>query len=549
MADRKYCAGCERGNENIKAESWCSDCTELVCKTCAGVHKRLSPPHMVVPMKEIQELSSSLLTLSKNCENHPDQKIVMYCCQHDKVICGSCVPISHQNCTAIMSIEKAARSVKNGTAISDLERRMDNLSKVTEIILIQTATILVDLEMSRNKVKKRVSEIKQEIIAHIDKLEAQIYEDIDCKYKNCTEMVSENKSSITSSSDSLSTWKRDLKSLKQYTSEIHLFQVVKFLDARTHQKELEIREIQTATVPILTYHPSESESNIQKLVPDFGTITVENVQVQMPALTIDHQCQFLVGDERKLSLTHSFQTSKLGNGVNINRGCFIPGDRLLLGHNLNKQLYVCGSEGSKPKVINFNCNPRYITLYDTNHALVSMGYGDIQIIELASVKPGRIIKVGGNCRGITSVKDKIWVKNLSNTLTILNINGKVLNSIQTTFHPWEICANKDGDVYCIDRDSDIVYVVTSDGKERKIYSSPDLKDPDGVAVDDRGDVFIAGEGSNNIHRISKDGQKHDIVLTADDGIKNPTGLSYNCETRELLVVNNDYSSINIYKAQ
>lgn len=94
MADRTYCAGCERGNENVRAESWCSDCTELVC---TRVHERLSPPHMVVPMTEIQELSFSLLTMSKNCENHPDQKIVMYCCQHEKGICGSCVPASHQN--------------------------------------------------------------------------------------------------------------------------------------------------------------------------------------------------------------------------------------------------------------------------------------------------------------------------------------------------------------------------------------------------------------------------------------------------------------------
>lgn len=119
---------------------------------------------MVVPMKEIQELSSSLLTLSKNCENHPYQKIVMYCCQHDKVTCGSCVPESHQNCTTIMSIEKAARSVKDGIAISDLERRMDNLSQVTKNTLSKSETALLDLEKSRNKIKKTVSEIKQKVI-------------------------------------------------------------------------------------------------------------------------------------------------------------------------------------------------------------------------------------------------------------------------------------------------------------------------------------------------------------------------------------------------
>ncbi|XP_052090937.1 uncharacterized protein LOC127727858 isoform X1 [Mytilus californianus] len=549
MADSKFCAGCQRGDEEIDAVSWCSDCSELVCKVCARVHERISPPHKVVPIKEIQTLSSSLLKLSKNCENHPKQKIVLYCCQHEKMICDSCLPISHQNCKSITSIENAAKGVKDGTAISDLERRMLNLSQVNANLLTQTATTLDELEKSRNKIKKRVSEIKQKVIAHLDKLEADIHEDIDDKYKHCNETVSRNKNSIKSSSGSLSTWKRDLESLKQYTSEIHLFQVVKFLDAKTHQKELEIREIQTGSVPILTYHPSESESNIKKLIPDLGTITVDNVQVPTPVLNIDQQCQFLVRDKRKLSLTHSFQTTKLGDGVSIFRGCFIPGDKLLLGHNRYNKLSVSKLDGSKPKVINLDYLPLHITLYDNNHAIVSGGDKGFQIIDLTTLKPGRKIKVGEYCKGITNVKDKIWVQNQDNTLTIVDINGKVLNTIHTTFNPFEISANQDGDVYCTDIDSDKVYVVTSDGKEREIYSSPDLKDAGDVAVDDRGDVYVAGKGSNNIHRISNDGQKHDIVLSADDGIKQPTGLSYNCETRELFVINNQWKAINIYKTQ
>ncbi|XP_071150349.1 transcription intermediary factor 1-alpha-like [Mytilus edulis] len=155
MADSKFCAGCQRGSEDITAVAWCSDCIELVCKACSRVHEKMLPPHKVVPMKEIQQLSSSLLQLSKNCNNHPDQEIILYCCQHDKVICDSCVPISHQHCKSIISIEKAARGVKDGTAISDLERRLSNLCEVTENILTQNEATLVDLEQSRNKIKKK----------------------------------------------------------------------------------------------------------------------------------------------------------------------------------------------------------------------------------------------------------------------------------------------------------------------------------------------------------------------------------------------------------
>lgn len=63
-----------------------------------------------------------------------------------------------------------------------------------------------------------------------------------------------------------------------------------------------------------------------------------------------------------------------------------------------------------------------------------------------------------------------------------------------------------------------MYAVTSDGKETEIYNSRDLIRGVGVAVDARGDVYVSGTQSNNIHKISNDGQEHDIVLTAADGI-------------------------------
>ncbi|XP_071155299.1 E3 ubiquitin-protein ligase TRIM71-like [Mytilus edulis] len=533
MADSKLCNGCQRGEEDVNAVAWCSNCSELVCKVCARVHERISPPHKVIPMKEIQQLSSSLLNLSKNFENHPEEKKLLYCCQHDKVICDSCVTVSHQNCKPIISIEKAARGVKVGTAISDLERRLDNLGQVTENILSHSEATLEELTKSRNSIKKRVSEIKQKFIAHLEKLEADIHKDIDNKYKHCNVTVSRNKDNIQSSADLLSIWKNDLKSLRQHLSEIHLFEIVKCLDAKTHHKELEIREIQKATVPLLRYHPQESGSNLNKLLPDLGTIMVDNLTVPKPLLNIDQRGQFLVRDHQMLSLTHSFKTTKLDDEVKIYRGCFLPDKRLILSGYRQRNLYVCKLDGSNSKTINLKYQPECITLYDNNYAVVSLGEEGIQIIDLLLLKPGRIINIKPKCVCITNVNDTICVHNQLNTLTKVDIYGKMLNTIQSKFNPWEICANKEGDVYCTDRCSNKVYIVTSDGIVREIFGSSDLRNPHCVAVDNNGDVFVAGMNSNNIHRISSDGRKHDIILTENDGIDRPTGLSYNCETREL----------------
>ncbi|XP_071153443.1 uncharacterized protein [Mytilus edulis] len=258
----------------------------------------------------------------------------------------------------------------------------------------------------------------------------------------------------------------------------------------------------------------------------------------------------LVRLQRELLLTNSFQYTKLRNDVRfIFRGCIIPGNRLLLSQYLGNNLVICDLDGSNSKVITLEYPSARVTLYDNNHALLSLGNNSIEMINLTTLKPCKKIKVGGNCGGITSMKERIWVRNHPNTLTIVNIKGKVINTMHLTFNPNDICANENGDVFCTDLESNKVYAVTSDGKETEIYNSRDLIRAEGVAVDDRGDVYVAGTQSNNIHRISKDGQEHDIVLTADDGIQKPTGLFYNYETRELLVVNNNFSNVNIYKTQ
>ncbi|VDI83339.1 Hypothetical predicted protein [Mytilus galloprovincialis] len=96
MTDRALCAGCERDGDNTSAGSWCSDCGELVCNACAKFHKKLSPPHAIVPIDQIQNLNSTLLDLSRKCEYHTGQKIVFFCSQHDCLLCDSCMSESHE---------------------------------------------------------------------------------------------------------------------------------------------------------------------------------------------------------------------------------------------------------------------------------------------------------------------------------------------------------------------------------------------------------------------------------------------------------------------
>lgn len=545
--DGKYCESC--ANEHTKAVSWCSDCRYFVCKACSVYHaEKIRPCHKVLSMETIHQVSYVLFELSLKCGYHLDNNILLFCNQHAEIICDSCQQLElHKNCKPI-SLEEAARDAKDGVAMVCLVERIDGLSQVSIELLNKMKEKLQDLKNRQTEYKQRVSDIKQKFICHLNKLESEIHADIDAKYDQCNETVSQIKASLEECTSKLSIWKVDLKSLRDTTSEIHLFQSVKLLEEWTNKKDSEIRTIQTSNIPTFTYKPTELESDMEKVLADLGTIKVEEFPVPTPKLNRDQEGQNIVGNQGKLLLTHSFKTKKLGEDVKISGACFISDDRLLLGHRNDTKLSVCKLDGSDFSTINLEYIPERITLYDNSYALVSAGRKGVQIIDLTLMKPGKKLNIRGNCTAITSLKDHIYIKNQPKTLTKIDIKGKVLKEIHTAFDPWDICASKEGSVYYTHVGDNRVNVVTPDEKQNEISTSPTLIGAEGLTVDDRGYVFVAGNCSNTIHRMTyADKQPLSIAMKVDDGIYEPIGLSFNNETKRLLVVHEDYQSISIYK--
>ena len=64
-----------------------------------------------------------------------------------------------------------------------------------------------------------------------------------------------------------------------------------------------------------------------------------------------------------------------------------------------------------------------------------------------------------------------------------------------------------------------------------------LQYPNGITVDNDGNVYVAGYNSNNVVVISPDGQRHRQLLSDKDGLVNPRLLDFDKSTNRLLVVN------------
>jgi len=73
-----------------------------------------------------------------------------------------------------------------------------------------------------------------------------------------------------------------------------------------------------------------------------------------------------------------------------------------------------------------------------------------------------------------------------------------------------------------------------------------LKEPRGITVDFKSNIYVIGYQSNNVVVISPDGKRVKQLLGISDGIKHPRAICYDKDRNHLLVVNNKVSA-NLYE--
>ncbi|VDI54559.1 Hypothetical predicted protein [Mytilus galloprovincialis] len=549
MTDKKLCSGCLRDDEKIKAEAWCNDCLEEVCKTCAKVHRKFNPPHKVIPLHQVSNLSSSILKISKDCDVHTDQRTVLFCTQHDKVICDLCLSDNHKNCDSIISIDRAAKGVKSGTALADLKSRINHLNEMFPALLKCQTKDEKEFDRQRNKFLQQISTTRQQINNHLDQIEKETVEELNKQFKKIKHKMDEAKHKTQKGLAAVATWIDELSSIETIRNEVLLFQTIKFMNNKTHIEETNINELNKQHK--IEFDPFDT-NDLRVVLTSMGKISLTENQMHIPALQHNSQQiqEPVKSMEGEIQRTNSFLTSVLGSDVRIIMGCFVSGKRLLLPHYLSPHISVCGYDGNDVNRIKLEHNPKDVAMIDDNQAIVTLYYKGFQILDLTTLTLGRCIKPGGQgCYAVTCSNDQIWTSDDGfNTISQIDTSGNILRSITANNMIEDFCIDNNDNIYYtpVSNSDNNVNRIIHDGQESIYFSHSDLIRPNSIDVDGKGNVYVGGLMSDNIHRISSDGKDHQIILTKNDGIHGPWGLCYNRGKKQLLVVNDNKKSVAMY---
>jgi hypothetical protein len=220
-------------------------------------------------------------------------------------------------------------------------------------------------------------------------------------------------------------------------------------------------------------------------------------------------------------------------------------NKLLLCNYSDKKVYIYKDYKTYEDEISFTSPPDCITVVPcTDKAVVTLpGVRSIQFINTTNNTKDNKINIGEWCRGVTAVKDKIYIGG-DDKVIILNIDGSRVREI-TTNHGFnnnllynerndQLLLRQDEGLCCINLDGHVIYRY-------------DISGDDGLAVDQQGHVYISG--ADDIHRLSPDGTFRDIVLSKHDGVDGPEGITFNNDFTKLFIINNGGKTVLVYSCK
>ncbi|XP_062595035.1 E3 ubiquitin-protein ligase TRIM71-like [Saccostrea cucullata] len=197
---------------------------------------------------------------------------------------------------------------------------------------------------------------------------------------------------------------------------------------------------------------------------------------------------------------------------------------LIYSDSYNKVIYKVSPNKQKTKLINAEYGPRGLCCTRSGDILVCMGF----------LYTARVVKYSSSGRKIQEFQT--------------DQNGEGL-----FIRPSLVCENVNEDICVTDWELCKVVVLNKGGYLKFKYEgnvpSRMLKatfNPHGVATDSLGHILIADNANNAIHLISKDGDFLSYILTEDDGISQPYGISVDMSDN-LCLVEQDKARVKVYQ--
>jgi DNA-binding beta-propeller fold protein YncE len=295
---------------------------------------------------------------------------------------------------------------------------------------------------------------------------------------------------------------------------------------------------------------SELESFV-KDVSKFGVVYAAENHCST-SLVKESELQAQIPQDSKLGVTPqltrkttvNFQIQVKGR-VGI-AGCdILPDGKLLFVEQENKRLLMFSNNGNYEKeIVQFSGLPYEVSY--TGENIVAVTIYDKHKVVFVNVFTNTIINtvdIHHACFGTDFILNRLAIRTIglytSSHIEYLDLKGNVIDRVNIPGGRSSTRISlRDDTIKCTDWKANTIDCYTLTGQHIWAFKDENvLREPLGIALDTNGNVYVAGNKTNNVVVLSPDGKNCRAILTKRDGLNKPYSLRINIDRSELLVCN------------
>jgi hypothetical protein len=457
----------------------------------------------------------------------------MYCVDHNKVACSECTRIDHKSCETVIPVDKVAGEIRDSSEALKLLDKLKECNEETECIVLDRKRTSDKLKSTKDKVLSKVKAVRIEINKVLDELEQMFKQDLENTHTQVINGLEDQIGRCHLLQKAVNSSRAILQAAIEYGTDNELFVVA-------HRMEREFHKYETVL--------EKEESNIRDIDYDFE----QNYEIEHILMALDEIGSLKVNKtptvvspfikKRATPGSRFDATSAMDDRcAELTGGTFLPDDRLMLVDNANRKLKLFTPDGdllcefelsSAPWDITcVPCGMAAVTLPSEKKVMLVSGMNDC-------ITPVEQFNTSGKCYGIAYsyyAKDLVVACDTPGdglaTVKVISLSGDELrniaigeNGLSIISRPSYVATNPfDADVYVSDECNNTIIGITTNGEIRFNHKHSYLKLPVGIAADNHGCIYVCGNGSCDIHQMTRDGQR---IRLLTDGLPHPRAIAF-----------------------
>ncbi|KAH3799625.1 hypothetical protein DPMN_153236 [Dreissena polymorpha] len=544
------CSGCDDSGLPIEAQYFCKGCLRYYCENCNVLHSQLFKNHVVLGRADRPEWPIAEVTLGSitQCEQHPEEKIKMFCKDHSKLCCVYCLHSDHRICKQVVRIEDASKVSHAEGGFQELSENILSRCEKINSQHIDMEKQLETLQSSYDETLAEIASFQKKMTNVVEKLGHCSTSELETMY-TCIKGTCTNE--IQLHTELHKRYKRIHKGLQsmQQDSEQLAFILCRKYDILTKETDAlyerkDNREINFRFQP---------ETSMLQLLSEIGSLgkiqTYRNKPYQV--IKVSDLTKHDIGDyadtDDPPTATRDYADTDDPPTATIIGICELAESQFIIADNSNKNAKLLDHSFKVLSRHNFPSSPNQMCNVSAYSVAVIFNDCALQFIRVNNqcMTVERIIQFKGCRYGIGYHNDDIFVTN-AREIYHFDIAGRKMKSKIAV-----ACARK----CAVSPDGTTIYVTTeNDGnscitlKKAGTLQPPSgeikLSRPDGVHVTANGQVLVCCRGSKEIVQLDSEGKE---ILARFSVSRAPRCVCLSKENGMLLVGFNNSDEIHVFK--